>query len=107
MGALCRGVHPIHIVVMVILHIVILLLLAICCEAGFGSEQYQNWLWRLNLDRKPLSCKSCLTFWGTFLYSWLFLFSLSWALVTGFVFFTLSIEEYTERFIGWIKKLKK
>jgi len=36
-----------------------------------------------------------------------FLFPFSWALVTGFVFFTLSVEEYTERFIDWIKELKK
>jgi len=92
---------------MVILHIIILLLLAILCEVGFGSQRYQNWLQRLSLDRKPLSCKSCLTFWGTFLYSWLFLFSFFWALVTGFVFFALSVEEYTEAFITWLKKQKK
>ena len=92
---------------MVVAHVLILLLIAILSEVVFASDGYQNYLWRVDLDRKPFSCKSCLTFWLTFLYSWLFLFPLSWALVTGFVFFTLSIEEYTERFIEWIKKLKK
>lgn len=91
---------------MVILHIVILVLLAIVAELCFGSVKWENWLWERDLYKKPLSCKSCLTFWLTFLYSWIFLFPLSWALVTGFVFFTLSIEEYTEALINWIKELK-
>jgi len=37
----------------------------------------------------------------------MFLFPLSWALVTGFVCFALSVEGYTEAFIDWIKKRKK
>ena len=92
---------------MVVIHVFILLLIAILSEVVFGSDGYQNRLWRWNLDRKPLNCKSCLTFWLTFLYSWLFLFSLSWALVAGFVFFALSIEEYTERLVDWMKGLKR
>lgn len=91
---------------MVILHTIVLFLIAIFSEVIFGSDRYQYRLWRVNLDRKPLDCKSCLTFWLTFLYSWIFLFGLSWALVTGFVFFTLSVEEYTEVFIEWLKKIK-
>jgi len=93
--------------VMVIIHVLVLFLIALLSEVVFGSDWYQNWLWRLDWDRKPLSCKSCLTFWGTFLYSWLFLFPLSWALVTGFVFFTLSIEGYTEAFTDYLKNRKK
>ena len=92
---------------MVVVHVLILLLIAILSEVVFGSDRYQDRLCGWNLDWKPFSCKSCLTFWLTFAYSWLFLFSLSWALITGFVFFTLSIEEYTERFIEWIQNLKK
>lgn len=89
---------------MVTLHIIILLLIAILSEVVFGSDRYQNWAWRVNLDRKPFNCKSCLTFWLTFVYSWIFLFPLSWSLVTGFVFFALSVEGYTEAFTDWIKK---
>ena len=92
---------------MVIIHVLILFLIAILSEVVFGSDWYQNRLWRWDLDWKPLNCKSCLTFWLTFLYSWLFLFPLSWALVTGFVFFTLSIEGYTDLVITWLKTLKK
>jgi len=92
---------------MVVIHVFILFLIAILSEVVFGSDWYQNHIWWWHLDRKPLNCKSCLTFWFTFAYSWLFLFPLSWALVTGFVFFTLSVEEYTERFINWMKGLKK
>lgn len=92
---------------MVIIHVLVLILIALLSEVVFGSDRYQNRLWRWNLDRKPFGCKSCMTFWLTFAYSWIFLFPFSWALVTGFVFFTLSVEEYTERFIDWIKELKK
>jgi len=92
---------------MVIAHVLILFLIAILSEVVFGSDRYQTYLWRVDLDWKPFNCKSCLTFWLTFAYSWIFLFPLSWALVTGFVFFALSIEEYTERFIEWIKNLKR
>jgi len=92
---------------MVIIHVLILFLIAILSEMVFASEGYQTRLWRWNLDLKPLNCKSCLTFWLTFAYSWMFLFSLSWALVTGFVFFVLSVEGYTEAFTDWIKKRKK
>lgn len=92
---------------MVVIHILILFLIAILSEVVFARDEYQNRLWRWNLDRKPFNCKSCLTFWFTFAYSWLFLFPLSWALVTGFVFFALSVEGYTERFTDWMKGLKK
>lgn len=92
---------------MVTLYIFLLLFIAALSEVVFDSESYRGWLERVNLDRKPLNCKSCLTFWLTFLYSWLFLFSLSWALVVGFVFFTLSLEGYTEAFIYYLKKWKK
>lgn len=91
---------------MVILHIVILLLLAIGAECLFGSEKWERWLWLKNLDKKPLSCKSCLTFWLTFLYSWIFLLPLSWALVVGFVFFALSIMDYTSYLVEWLRKKK-
>ena len=92
---------------MVILHIVILLLLAIGAEYLFGSEKWENWLCLKGLDKKPLNCKSCLTFWLTFLYAWIFLFPLSWALVVGFVFFALSIMDYTSYLIEWIIKQKR
>jgi len=92
---------------MVILYIFLLLFIAVLSEVVFDSESYQGWLVRVNLDRKPFNCKSCLTFWLTFLYSWLFLFSLSWALVVGFVFFTLSFEGYMEAFTDHLKKWKK
>ncbi len=93
--------------VMVTLYIFLLLFIAVLSEVVFDSESYRGWLVRVNLDRKPFNCKSCLTFWLTFLYSWLFLFSLSWALVAGFVFFTLSLEGYTETFTDYLKKWKK
>lgn len=92
---------------MVIIHVLILFFIALLSEVVFGSDWYQDRLWRLNLDREPFNCKSCLTFWLTFAYGWIFLFSLSWSLVVGFVFFTLSVEGCTEVFIDWIKKLKK
>jgi len=93
---------------MVVLHIIILLLIVILSDVIFGTDKYQDLLLRANLDWKPLNCKSCLTFWLTFVYSWIFLFPLSWALVVGFVFFYFSIEGYTEQVAEWIiKSLKK